>query len=275
MEGLDRESDFTKYFSKVRANISLVSAVLLVAVPFFTEINILIPFYIALVLDFIGLIAIYFIIEPSTIPKNDETKNIEIIKNKSIKEIFLESKKLNFLPFIFYSSFFSSIGYAITSYRELYLIDLGVPIIYIGFLIGLSRFVSFITGHFAHIIEEKISIRQLLFYKILYTSFIYVVIALTTSPYVVLILLAVLVGFSYGISSINQRYFLNNFISDKKYKATSLSIQEQVLAFFKIIFSLGAGYLMTISYSFGFIFAGVFAFVGGIIIWQFLKKTLK
>jgi accessory gene regulator protein AgrB len=58
MGALGRENEFTKYFSKVSANISLISALLLVAVPFFTEINILIPFYIALALDFVGLAAV-------------------------------------------------------------------------------------------------------------------------------------------------------------------------------------------------------------------------
>jgi uncharacterized membrane protein len=68
---------------------------------------------------------------------------------------------------------------------------------------------------------------------------------------------------------------MNHYVKDKKYKATVISMQNQFESILTIIFSLAAGYLFAYSYSFGFMFAGVFAFIGGVIIWQFLKKTLK
>ena len=275
LESLDRENEFTKYFSKLRANISLISAGLLVSVPFFTEINILIPFYIALFLDFIGLLAIMFISEPKTIHENPEIEIMEKVKNKSIVEIFSECKKLHFLPYIYFSSFLGAIGYAIASYKEIYLISLDFPIIYIGFIAGLSRLIWFFTGHFAHIIEANISFKQLQKYKLLSTSFLFILAGYLGNPYFILILFALDTGAWHGLSSISSRYFLNNYIGDKKYKATTISMQNQFAAVLKIIFPFFFGYIFAYSYSFGFIFAGVFAFVGGVIIWQFLKKTLK
>jgi MFS family permease len=275
MGALGRENEFTKYFSKVSANISLISALLLVAVPFFTEINILIPFYIALALDFVGLAAVWFITEPSTVHKNSETNHKEQLKNKSIKTIFLESKNLNFLPYIFFSSFLGAIGYAVVSFKEVYLISINFPLAFVGFVSGLSRLTWFFTGHFAHIVEEKVTFKQLQKYKLISTSTLYIMAGYISNPYLIVIIFALDVGVWRGLSSINSRYFMNHYVKDKKYKATVISMQNQFESILTIIFSLAAGYLFAYSYSFGFMFAGVFAFIGGVIIWQFLKKTLK
>jgi len=275
MEKLGREKDFTKYFSKVRANISLISALLLVTVPFFTKIDILIPFYIALALDFIGLVAIIFITEPAEIHKNKKEKTQKNKKNKSIAEIFTESKNLNFLPYIIFTAFLGAVGYAITPYKEVYLTSLTFPVTFVGFMSGLSRLIWFIAGHFAHIIEKKISFKKLIFFKFIISSLFYILAGYLKNPYLILLIFAIDTGVWRGLSSISSRYFINNFIADKKYKATAISMQEQASSILKIIFSFLAGYLMSISYSFGFVFAGTFTFVGGLILWQFLKKTLK
>ena len=95
------------------------------------------------------------------------------------------------------------------------------------------------------------------------------------NPYLILIILAIHIGFNQGISAIIQKHILENHVGDNRYKATVLSMKSQVTSILQIIFSFTMGYIMSISYSLGYIFVGILSLVGGIIIWHFLKKTLK
>ncbi len=269
-EALNRENDFTKLYSKMRANVSIPSVILLIIAPFLFKINILAPFYLALGLDFVGFVAILFVISPRGMANYNKVK-----KDKKVREIFQELRVLGFVPFVLLGGFLAGINSAMGPFREVFLQDLGMDVALVGFLAGVSRMIWFIVGHLAHKIEKLFSIKQIMFSQLLVTVVIYFLISFISNPYLVLLLMAMLLGSTHGISVIKQHYFLNKFVVDDNYKATALSIKAQVASLFAIPFSFGVGYLMKDSYSSAYFFVGVSTLGGGLVIWQFLKNKLN
>ncbi len=272
LTGLNREEDYIKYNSKLSANISIVSALLLLLVPFSLEIDILAPFYIGLALDLIGLISVILITQPKDVVEKVSTKKVP---EKNIMEIIRETKGTGFLSFSLFTAIFSSLAIATGPFREIYLIELGLLATYVGFLSALSRFFWFLIGHNVHKISENFSIKQILIFKSIFTFITFVIVGLSKNPYIVLFLIALHLGFGQATGSIMSNFSLQNHVSDKRYKATILLIKSQIKAIFQVVLPFCFAYIMSISISLGFISAGFFALIYYLVLWPFVNKGLK
>ncbi|HIH24742.1 TPA: MFS transporter, partial [Candidatus Woesearchaeota archaeon] len=64
MRALKRESEYTKILSKIKAYVSLISGILIVCLPLLTVTSMLLPFYIVLAIDVVGLIVVSMLHAP-------------------------------------------------------------------------------------------------------------------------------------------------------------------------------------------------------------------
>jgi MFS family permease len=240
LAGLGREKEYTKLLGKIRGTVSLIAAFFIIALPFFTAIDIILPLVITLFIDVIGLIVTFSFITPKV------HENIDGQKIKSIFKIFKEVRKLNFLPFILFTG-------SISGFIE----SLGYPIILIGFVMGLSRFVWFIVGRYSYLIEKHLTMKQHFLFEIILFSSYFFLAAFISHPYALSIVFIIGVGYMWGRTQVIESYILNNYVSDKRYKATILSIGGQISLFFKVAVSFLLGFLVSYSYSFGYLVLGI------------------
>ncbi|MCP4523565.1 MAG: hypothetical protein GY828_05075, partial [Candidatus Gracilibacteria bacterium] len=179
---------------------------------------------------------------------------------KSILGVLHQAKKSGVL---YISAFMGIIiGFSIgeNPFRAIYLESLGFPIIFIGMVMGFSRIIWFIVGHYAHYIEKYFSLRQIFLFEILLFPMVFLIVAIGNNPYVVGFIFALIVGYQHGRKPILQGSILNDFGIDKRYKATTLSIESFVNSFSGMLVTFGIGFVMASSYKLGYTLLGIILF---------------
>ena len=137
---LKRDKDFTKIMGKMTANVSLISMVFILGLPFFTKYGILVPFYLSLIIDVVGIVVVFSLV--STTEKIDKKDRLTII------EVLKQAKRNHFFPIALFSGAILGFMTGYNGYRTIYLFDLGLPLIYAGVVMGLSRLVWFSLGNY-------------------------------------------------------------------------------------------------------------------------------
>lgn len=254
MKTLKREKEYTKVMSNMAGFVSLISAVLIIGLPFFTKLSILIPFKIALVLDIVGLlVALSFVSPPQECDHTSHTF-------KSLVTALHKTTKQGFYPLAIFTGAITGFLIADGSYRYVYLMSLGYPIIFIGAVMGISRLVWFVVGYYAHHIE-RIQIETLMRIELFIFPISYVLIALFSNPYVVGIFFSIIIGYQFGRDQVYTAEFIRNLIRNQKYKATMLSITNLVKSIIQILISFIFAFIMQKSYKLGFFLLGITLFV--------------
>lgn len=263
---LKREKDYSKLVGKIGANASIVSAIMIMLLPLLSKVSIVMPIKIYLIFDIIGIVTAFSFIN----------SKVEIeARDEEGEKIFSQIKKFWGSGFYITSLFFGIIGGLIMStspFRSPLIQSLGVPIIFIGSIMALSRVVWFFVGHNLHILK-KIEIRKLIFFEFLFFSTLIILSAIIENYYIVILLWSLISGIFMGISPLISEYYLDNFLINKKYKATMLSIKSQISKMMESLFTFGVGYAMTVSFKFGFLLVGILMLILPLISYIFVRKS--
>jgi MFS family permease len=247
LKKLGKEKDFSKIFGRIQGKVSLVSAFIIILLPFLTSINIIIPLVVGLVLDVLGLFVAFSFVDPRL--HEHVAKNL---KTKKIGKILKNYWNLNLFSLSIFLGAITGFSLASSSFRALYVVDLGYPIIYLGFIMGLSRVVWFLFSYQAHNIEKYFTMKQFLLLEIFIFGSIYLMIAYFSNPYVISGLFILIGGYLWGRSAVTKKYLLD-IVDDSTYKVTLLSICSQMTSMFNFIVAFFIGFVMQISYRFGFV----------------------
>lgn len=267
LETENRWKEFWNIISKLRWKVSLVCAWVIVALPFLTALDIRLPLLINLIIDILWLLILFTL--PS--PKN----KYEVKKSKNIFEIISEaktSKALHISIFLWLIVWFLMWENA---YRTVYLESLGYPIIYIWFVMWLSRIVWFIVWHYAYILEKLFTLRQLFLFELILFPFFLIIIAYFNNPYLVWILLSIIIWYQHGRKWILQWFILNDYLQDKRYKATVLSIESWVNSLISMIVAFWSGFIMLYSYKLWYVVLSLTLFIMLVINFYYIFRDKK
>lgn len=264
---LKQEKDFTKIFWKIKANVSLLSVIFIILLPFFTKISILVPFYIALFIDILWFINTFFLVSPK------KEKVLEKIEKSSIFKIIKDSYDIWFLPF---AVFFWAISWIwviwSNAFRVPYLEDLWYPIVLIWFVMWISRVVWFIVWHYIHYLEKFLNIKKFLIFEILINCGLWFLIIIFDNPYLVWFIISIMIWYFWWRQSLVENIIFKNYVKNKNYKATILSIKSQINLLFSLVTSFWITYFIWISYKLWFSILLIFLSIVLIISFLFIKK---
>lgn len=243
LEKLGRGDEYKEVASKISGNISLVSVGFILALPFLTEIDMRAPLIFALVLDILGLLVALTIVPIHT--------RIEQADKKSIRELIHELKGTGFFPYALFIAIISGFLFADNAYRSPYLVSLGYPLVYLGFVMAASRLIWWYVGRSVKYIERYISFQKLILLEICIFPLYYITTWYIENPWVVGTLFALIIGWFWWRAEIYTDHLIER-IPDKKYRATALSLKSQMQNIFEMSISFGIAWVMGISYSLGF-----------------------
>jgi MFS family permease len=266
--GLKREKEYGEVSGKIKAKVSLISAGIMLALPLLTKISLTMPIKVFLIFDLVGIITAFSLYSP---------KMRYDAEDKEGEKIWSQLRRFKGTGFYVTSLFLgisSGLIIGLSPYREVFLTSLGLPIILIGATGALSRFVWFVVGHNLKFLK-RIKIKKLLFYEIFFFSGMMIISSQLRNPYLLLISIALFMGYSNGRGPILNEYFMNNFLINKRYKATMLSIKQQISKFFQSSFVFLLGFIMVFSFRLGFLIAGISTLVLLLAVYPFVKKSLK
>ncbi|MCK4635675.1 MAG: MFS transporter [Candidatus Moranbacteria bacterium] len=251
---LKRERDYARIMSKISANVSLLCIPFIITLPFFTKINMILPFVIWTIFDLFGLFAVLLLADP----KN----GVKISKEnqKSVFSLLKEAVKDKFFSIAIFTGSISAFMTAMGTFRPTYLESLGMQVVFLGFIMGGSRFIWFLIGHRIHLVEKFLSMKQHFIVEI----FIFVgglfLLAFFSNVYIVALFFILLNGYWLGREQLIDNYFLKDYIKDENYKATLISVRSQVSAIIKIVGIASIGFVMNYSYKLGY------AVLGGVLL---------
>lgn len=260
---LKRWKDYTKISSKISGWVSLISAFLIISLPFFTAIDIRLPFEIWLWFDIVWFLVVLTIVSP-IIHEHIKVK-------KSIVTILREVKWTNFYVVAGFTALISWILMWWVSFREVYLQSIGFPIIFIGFVMWFSRVVWFLVSQVAHKIEKIFTIKQMFFIEIFVFSVGLILFSIFKNPYIAGLTISLLIWYRSGRASIIDNYLMNS-LPDKRYKATMLSVKWQMSSLIQVVVVFAIWFVMSYSYRVGFFSLWILLFVGLSISYLFVRK---
>lgn len=265
LTNLKKEDTFKKVSSSIRWWVSFLSIFFIIALPFFTSISLNFPFKIGIAVDIIGLI-----IAISLYPTRWNSKEQEKIF-LNVKNTIKESKWTGLFSIILFSAIISSFLMTDGSFRGPYLQSLGYPVMYIWFVMGLSRLVWFVVWKYASKIEDFISFKKLMFLETFFFSLYYISASFIDNPYLVWIIFSLVIWYQWGRSDIYTDHIINR-IPWKKYKSTILSIKWQISWIIQIILMTIIAFVMNISYKLWFLVMGISLFVLLMFVYVFLLR---
>jgi hypothetical protein len=240
---------------------------MILALPLLIKISLIMPIQIYLIFDVVGIFTVFSLHSPKIKYSAEDEEGENILSQ--LKRF----KGTGFYLVSIFVGILSGFIIALSLFKEPFAESLGFPIIFIGSIMAFSRVIWFIVGHNLKILK-KIKLEKLLFYEIFIISGSIILISQLKNPYIIGFIMATLVGYLFGRSPIIGHHFLNKFLVNKRYKATMISIKQQIKTFIQAIIALTIGFVMAISFNLGFLVAGLCMLVILIIIYPFLKKII-
>ena len=266
LEKLGKEKEFSKRFGRVAGTVSLASFFLSSFLPFLVTIDILLPFKIGLGVDIIGLIFTISLFDPGNHHKITK-KN-----KKSIWSLIKEHRGNGFLPLSIFSGAIIGYSTAESSFRFIYLEYIGLPVVLVGLVFGLSRLVWFGVGHYSYLIPKKFSKKKFLLFEVFIFSIFFFIIGFISNPYFVAFLMILIIGYMWGRSQILTDYIIKDHIKDSRYKATMLSVKGQISFLVSAVMVFILGFLMNYSYELGYYFLGFVTFITLAVCYGLIKE---
>lgn len=267
---LGKDNLFTKYQWRIGGTVSLLSAVFIIALPFFTEISFKLPFLIRLGADIIGLFITMSLVQPKIAYHKEQIKqsvrsSLKSISNKSFRAIMI------------FIIILKGIIRTETPFKSLYIEDLWLPVALIGLIMWTSRLIWFITSRFVDKIEKKYSLRHICLFLLIFASSALTCMVRSDNPYLAGLCGASVNGVFRGLNPVITHYIIK-ILPNKKYKATVLSLQRQAENIITVIGMFVLGFVMEYSFKIGYaIIAGSIMVAGGlayIFVWKYTKKNV-
>jgi MFS family permease len=262
---LKRSKEYAVLSGKMASKASLVSVGMILALPLLTKISLVMPIKAFLIFDVIGIFVAFSFYSPKIKFSAEDEEG---------ERIWSQLKRFKGSGFYTMSLFFGLIGsflISLSPFKEVYVESLGIPIIFIGFIMAFSRVVWFVVGHNLKFLK-KLKFKQLLFYEIFFFPILIIISSQLKNPYIVGSIIAIILGYYHARKPIIVEYYLNNFLINKRYKATMISIKQQMAQLIQSVIAFLIGYVMVISFSLGFLVIGVFMLVLLLITYFFMRK---
>lgn len=259
-----KEKHYTKFKWKQSANVSLISAFMIALLPFMVEVGILWPFYLWVLIDIVGLIAILLI-------PNTKSKILEANK-ETMFWLWKDLRNTNLVPIIFYMALVMWFTHGMHAFHGPYMENLWMPIAYLWLVMSWSRVVWFLVWHNIHLIEWKMSKKQFLLLDLALFSISFFSMSLTTNPYLVWLILLLIIWWRWWRGSLMQSFILNHDKANKNYKATVLSFSSQIWTLFYALVAFIMWYIMNISYSIWYLFISLFMTFSFLFVYYFIYK---
>lgn len=265
---LKKEDSFKKISSSIKWRVSFLSIFFIITLPFFTTISLDFPFKIALIIDIFGLIVAF-----SLFPSRWHSHTHEKLTFSILKNTLRESKWSGLFSIMVFSSIIWSFLLVDWSFRTPYMQSLWYPVIYIGFVMGLSRLVWFWVWKYAHRIENIFPFKKLMLFEIFLFWLYYIWVSFLSNPYVVWVAFSLIIWYFRWRSEIYTDHIIN-LIPWKKYKSTILSIRWLISWVLQIILMVFIWFVMTSSYKLWFFVMWIVLFILLLIIYLFFIRKI-
>ncbi len=267
LQALGREDDYARVTGKISAIGFAIPITLTVLIPFLVAIDIKLPFLVVLVTDFIALLVSFTFVKPEV-----EATEIEEVRPSNFKEILQEGHRLRFFGLCIFFAFIGGSLFALGTFRAAYQLVLEVPVIWFGVLHGSGRVLASLLLAYSGRMKRWFTLESFLRVQLLLFAGLLVSVGLVSDWRIIIGLFILINGFQWGLSQVEVSYLMD-VIRTSKYKATLLSVKQQLRQLFTAVVAGSFGYLIvSTSYKTAFLTMGLIMFVVGLPMYLYLKR---
>lgn len=221
-------------------------------------------------IDFVGIVAAITLVKPAVTPEHADEVN-----TKNFKQVVQEGYKLGYFKYAIFGSVLLAVLMGISVYRAPYQEFLNIPVIWFGVLFGLGRlgvtFILYFNGRIKKYFKDITFFYR--FQIVLYATII-LGLASTTNPWVVGTFFIIMNAFTWGLSGVHSG-FVMEIIRGSKFKATLLSIEEQIKTMLAGLAALLIGFWVEeTSYQIAFFSIGILLILVLVPQYIFIKRSL-
>lgn len=252
---LNRADEYTKVMGKASSIGFFIPALMMAAVPFSISISYKIPFLIMLALDLLGLTMALVLVRPPVQPEHvakvEETKFLEVVR---------QGLALRFFRIAIFSGIVGALLDGMDGFRGPYQLFLAVPVIWFGIFFGTGRALASLmlaySGKFRTVLGNVYVYQRA---QILIYGTLLLLIGIFSAPWVAVVVFIFDNALQWGTSQVDTGYLLD-IIRENKFKATLLSISNQLENFFSMfVVVIMGGAIGIFGYQHSFlVLAGVF-----------------
>jgi MFS family permease len=256
-KAMGREKDHARVLGRVRSITWIVSAVMLVVIPYFARIDIRIPFIIALVLDIVGLIVTLSLVNP----RAEESEAAEV-KSYNFKNVLKEAVNYKFWPVLIHTEMFMAVMIGLGTLRDVYQVALGIPVFYLGALLAASRLVASLASRFSHLANDYLDSNKYFIIELLIYFPLLLILGTVNNVWIIVTIFALAIGLLWGLAGNATGHYKLMYIKDSKFKATLLSLGGLL----QFIFIAGTQLLLSLlvqdfGYKTGYLYYALISFV--------------
>lgn len=254
LKDLNKEDKFSKILGKINSVALGVSLAFSATLPFLIKIDMVAPFAVALVFDFIGLLFALSFIDVKV--KKEEIKNVKFV------DVVEEAKQLNYISIAMFAGLQLAILHSLFDFRGPYQESIGVPVELLGVYYSIGGIFSVIIMMYSDEIKKMFKdVNSFEKYQTLFTMVILVVLALVDNIFVVITIFVLANALYWSFGPIREHFHLE-VIRESNMKATLLSFRGQIMIFAMSVFTVVMGYLISYySYHIAFLTIGIAFFV--------------
>lgn len=254
---LNREKDYAKVMGRAQTYGLVGNIVLVALVPLTYSINHSLPF----VIGFLSLVAMLWLVISFDYPKTHQTHQTKKNPIRAIRSIVTYE---NIALFIF-CGFLTGISNDGGIFRELVLQDIGVAVVWFGFILAIASLVGAIMGWYVHILDR---LKPVTFYllDLAIISACMIGVGSSKNPFIVITAFILFAGYTRVRMIIFQAKMLHDI--KHTYKATLISALNLFTLIGEVIAtSLISALISKHHYQTGYMLFGLIVFCIGFVLW--------
>lgn len=212
---LGRDKEYAKAMGRAQSYGLIGNVILIALVPLTFQIDNRLPFAIGFVASFIAFLLAYGF----TAPRKEK---VSVEKQEHTLFYMLQRlPKLNLLVLFVMVGIVSAVFDQAAVFRELVFKDVGIPVVYFGFILSAGSLIAAVVGRYIHHLAD---IKPAAFYlfDILFLVMVLVLIGFTRNPYFIVSAFLLLPAYDRNRGIVIESHLLKQYAKEK-YKATLIS----------------------------------------------------
>ncbi len=252
LSALNKEEEYIQIMGKMRSIGYVVPIIFVALIPFLVNIDIKLPFVVAVGLDIIGLCVVLTYVVPQK-----SKKQIEEIGITNFKQVLKKVYKIGFFRYTLFLGIMSGFLFSVIGFRAAYQDFLQIPIIYYGIFVGISFVLASVLTVFSGKIKANITLKSLFMFQIVIFTFLFLLLGVISNVWIIISIFILIMGLQHGLRTVNGGFMMDK-LKDEKFKATISSIGEQISKMTTAVIGFGLGMIINyFSYKIGFFSLGI------------------
>lgn len=239
--------------SQISSRALFISSILFLLASYTSNVHLLIPFIIKIMIDVVGLVSAFLLKQP--------TKHLEADKHVTLKTLYQGFKDKKFFTIATFSVLPEAFRLAQASFIYTFLLANGVSLFIMGMIPTFTRLSASLVSHRLAKYTKDINMNRIGLFDIALSAIVAIIIVSQVSNILSVVAIVLFSSYFKGRDSFLTSYLVDKVIQDRSIKASLLSSQTMIAVGLTTIMSFFIKDIMESNFQQGFLVLGLVQFM--------------